>query len=57
MGEAGYITLEQIGNIPAGTLVRLGSGYYDCGEWVFSISTEDGLLFEEARENQIAPAP
>jgi hypothetical protein len=54
MGGLNYVTLESVGEIPAGTQVSLGSGHYGCGEWIYSIFTDDGLS-EEARASQIGP--
>jgi hypothetical protein len=58
-GTAGQvlITLEQVGYIPANTLVQATSGYWNGAEWVYQILTLDGSTFAEARESQLAPVP
>ena len=47
------VTLEQVGDIPAGTLVQTTSGYFDGTQWVYTIATLDGVLYAEARDSQL----
>jgi len=56
MGYA-LITTEQVGSIPAGTRVRIGSAWFDGTDWVDNIVTEDGQTTAEARQSQLAYAP
>ncbi|MFN8375171.1 MAG: hypothetical protein U0694_20135, partial [Anaerolineae bacterium] len=55
---SGYIliTLEQIGEIPAGTRVGIGSMYMQGGVWIYQITTQDGL-YADAHASQLAYAP
>jgi hypothetical protein len=47
------VTLEQVGDIPAGTLVQTTSGYYNGTEWVYTVVTLSGNLYAEARDSQL----
>ncbi len=49
-------TLELVGDIPAGTPVRIGSALYDGSRWVYTVYTEAGLD-ATAYEWQLAPIP
>lgn len=55
-GRYGLITLEQVGNIPAGTLVKLGGISFDGINTLYQIEAQDGTT-AEAREDQLALAP
>lgn len=57
--SSGYpvITLEQVGDIPAGTRVRIGGGWFRGPEWEFSIVAEGELLVATALDHQLALAP
>lgn len=59
IGMSGYnlMTTEQVGAIPAGTRVRIGSAYFTGTEWMYQISTQDEQTTAEAREAQLAYAP
>lgn len=59
LGMGGYplITLEQVGSIPAGTRVRIGSAWYDGLEWVYNVTAEGEQLTAEARRSQLAYGP
>jgi hypothetical protein len=47
------VTLEQIGDIPANTLVQTTSGYYNGMQWVYTIVTLSGNLYGEATDSQL----
>lgn len=57
VGAAGYplITLEQVGDIPAGTRVRAGETWFDGSNTMYRITSEDGST-ADAREDQLALA-
>ena len=46
-------TTEQVGAIPAGARVRIGSAWFDGIEWHYSIVAEDGITTAEARTSQL----
>jgi hypothetical protein len=52
-GSGNLVTLEQVGNIPANTLVQTTSGYFNGVEWVYSIGTLDGSQYAEATDSQL----
>lgn len=58
IGVYGYafVTTKDIGDIPAGTNVGIGSAYYACDHWVYSISTSDGR-YAEAHQDWITYDP
>jgi hypothetical protein len=47
------VTLVQVGDIPAGTLVQTTSGYFNGTEWVYTVVTLSGNLYAEARDSQL----
>ncbi len=52
------VTTVQIGDIPAGTPVRISHAWYDGTTWIYAIVTEDDqTTYAEARELQLAFAP
>ncbi|MBN1311915.1 MAG: hypothetical protein JXB30_10890 [Anaerolineae bacterium] len=51
------ITTEQVGDIPAGTRVRIISWYVNHAGYTYIIVAEDGVTTAEAREHQLALAP
>jgi hypothetical protein len=57
MGDYPLITLEQVGQIPAGTRVRIGSAWFDGLAWVYNITAAGEQLFGDARSSQLAYAP
>jgi hypothetical protein len=57
MGTTRVITLEQVGEIEAGTRVHLGVVQQGDDGWIYSISTDDNQLAAVARESQLAWAP
>jgi uncharacterized protein YraI len=59
IGTTGYnlMTTEQVGAIPAGTRVRIGSAYFTGSEWIYQIATQDEQITADARESQLAYAP
>ncbi len=56
-GSYPLITLEQVGQIPAGTHVRIGSAWFDGLAWVYNIAAEGEQLFADARADQLTYAP
>jgi hypothetical protein len=46
-------TTEQVGAIPAGTRVRIGSAWFDGMDWYYSVVAEDGFTTAEARTSQL----
>jgi hypothetical protein len=59
LGVGGYsmITLEQVGQIPAGTRVRLSTAQWNGSTWIYTIATQNDQLYAEAREDQIDYMP
>jgi hypothetical protein len=59
IGMSGYnlMTTEQVGAIPAGTRVRIGSAYFTGSEWIYQIATQDEQTTADAHESQLAYAP
>jgi hypothetical protein len=54
IGSGSYLrTTEQIGAIPAGARVRIGSAWFDGMEWWYTIVAEDGITSAEARTAQL----
>ena len=51
-----YVTLRQVGGIPANTQVSIGSAYFDGSGWVYQIGTREGKG-AEARDADLAFAP
>jgi hypothetical protein len=50
----GYLrTTEQVGAIPAGARVRIGSAWFDGIEWIYEIVAEDGFTTAQARTAQL----
>jgi hypothetical protein len=52
-----FVTLEDIGDIPEGTLVSISTGQPGCAAWNFQIMTEDYSLVEWATPDQLDYAP
>ncbi len=54
--SGGYdlIIVEQVGEIPSGTVVRLSSAYFTGTEWIYGILTQDGRT-AQVHEAQLAP--
>lgn len=52
----GLVTLEQVGSIPSGTRVRIGSLWFDGTFTMYQITAQDGST-AEAREDQLTFAP
>jgi hypothetical protein len=52
-----FVTLEDVGDIPAGTLVGISTGQPGCTAWNFQIVTEDYSLIEWATPDQLEYAP
>jgi hypothetical protein len=52
-----FVTLEDIGDIPEGTLVSISTGQPGCAAWNFQIMTEDYSLVEWATPDQLTYAP
>ena len=52
-----FVTTEQIGEIPADSLVRIGSAQLNNEEWIYNIANEGDTLFADARESQLTYAP
>ena len=52
MQQMWVVTKEQVGAIPAGTAVRIGSAHYDGKGWLYDITAGDNV-FEEARDEQL----
>lgn len=50
------VTLEDIGAIPAGALVRISTVRFEDGEYIYQIATENDV-FADARESQLEVAP
>jgi uncharacterized protein YraI len=59
IGMSGYnlMTIEQVGAIPAGTRVRIGSAYFTGSEWIYQIATQGEQTTADARESQLTYAP
>jgi hypothetical protein len=52
------VTLEDVGGIPAGTRIVVGSAWWSEEKgWTYSISTLDYSIGAEAHESQLGPAP
>ncbi len=56
-GQYPLVTLVQVGDIPAGTRVRVSSAYFDGRAWHYTIVNQTELVVAEALQNQIGPAP
>ncbi len=56
MGVYRVATTTTVGNIPAGTAVRLSSAEFNGSEWMYLIFTKDGR-FANAHESQLAYIP
>jgi hypothetical protein len=55
IGSGGYLrTTEQVGAIPAGARVRIGSAWFDGFDWVYQVVAEDGYTTAEVRTYQLA---
>ena len=52
-----FVTTEDVGPIPAGARVGIGSAWFDGTDWVYSIVAEDGRTTADARGSQLAYAP
>jgi hypothetical protein len=54
IGSSAWLrTTEQVGAIPVGTRVRIGSAWFDGIEWRYQIVAEDGVTTAEARTSQL----
>lgn len=54
--QYGIVTKVQIGDIPPGALVSVGSGQFNGHEWSYSIISRDGVAADNALQSQLAPA-
>jgi hypothetical protein len=54
--QAPIITTGPVGEIPAGSLVTVTSGYFDGYQWFYTVVDEAGR-YGEATDAQLAPAP
>ncbi|MEO8610240.1 MAG: SH3 domain-containing protein [Chloroflexota bacterium] len=52
-GNGNLVTLVQVGDIPANTLVQTTSGYFNGAEWVYGIGTLDGSQYANATDSQL----
>jgi hypothetical protein len=52
-----FVTTEDVGDIPEGTLVSISTGQPGCDAWIFQIVTEDYSLIEWASPDQLEYAP